>query len=163
MAVRNCEDIGVNLQKITTLLMQNDNLVNLLYYEGKDPLNSKPLTIEEKKTKVYEKLIKIVPRVGPKETAQSVVTLRVTSGSKINTNDEFKRVVIEIENFVPLTQWFIKDDNLRPFAIMGEIQKSLVGKTINGLGKLSGGDFELNFLTDEISCYMQTFHITSYD
>lgn len=87
----------------------------------------------------------------------------MTSGSKINTNDEFKKVVIEIENFVPLTQWFIKDDNLRPFAIMGEIQKSLVGKTINGLGKLSGGDFELNFLTDEISCYMQTFHITSYD
>ena len=163
MAVRNCEDIGVNLQKIITLLLQNDNLVNLLYYEGKDPLNGDPLTPQEKKTKIYEKLIKIIPRVGPKETAQSVVTLRVTRGSKINTNDEFKHVIIEIENFVPLTQWIIKDDNLRPFAIMGEIQKSLVGKTINGLGKISGGDFELNFLTDEISCYMQTFQITSYD
>ena len=36
MAVRNCEDIGVNLQKIIGLLMNNDTLVNLLYYEGKD-------------------------------------------------------------------------------------------------------------------------------
>ena len=163
MAVRNCEDIGVNLQKIVTLLLQNDKLVNLLYYEGKDPLNCAPLSSEEKKVKVYEKLIKIIPRVGPMETAKSVVTIRVTRGNKINANDEFKQVLIEIENFVPLTQWIIKDDNLRPFAIMGEIQKSLVGKTINGLGKISGGDFDLNFLTDEISCYVQAFQITSYD
>jgi hypothetical protein len=36
---------------------------------------------------------------------------------------------------------------------MGEIQKSLNGKTINGLGKIKGGDFFLNFLTEEISAY----------
>ena len=163
MAVHNCEDIGVNLQKIVTLLLQNDNLVNLLYYEGKDPLNEEPLTAEQKREKVYEKLLKVIPRVGPKETAKSIVTIRVTRGRKIPANNEFKNVTLEIENFVPLTQWIIKDDNLRPFAIMGEIQKSLVGRTINGLGKISGGDFDLNFLTDEISCYMQVFNITSYD
>jgi hypothetical protein len=42
---------------------------------------------------------------------------------------------------------------LRPFSILGEIQKSLEGKTINGLGKIEGGDFSLDFLTDEISAY----------
>lgn len=46
---------------------------------------------------------------------------------------------------------------------MGEIQKSLNGKTIDGLGKMIGGDFDLQFLTDEISCYEQTFSLTSYD
>ena len=163
MAVRNCEDIGVNLQKIVALLLQNDNLVNLLYYEGKDPLSEKHLTLDQKKEEVYEKLLKIVPRVGPKETAKSIVTIRTTRGRKLSSNDEFKDVTIEIENFVPLTQWIIKDDNLRPFAIMGEIQKTLVGKKINGLGKITGGDFELNFLTDEVYCYMQVFNITSYD
>lgn len=34
---------------------------------------------------------------------------------------------------------------------------------IEGLGKMSGGDFELNFLTEEISSYKQEFIITSYD
>ena len=34
----------------------------------------------------------------------------------------------------------IKDSNLRPFAIMGEIEESLNNKTINGLGKITGGD-----------------------
>jgi hypothetical protein len=57
----------------------------------------------------------------------------------------------------------IKDSNLRPFAILGEIEKSLDGKVVNGLGKMSGGDFELNFLTEEISAYNQTFWIVSYE
>ena len=78
-------------------------------------------------------------------------------------NGEFRNVVISVETFVPLTQWIIKDTNLRPFAIMGEIQKSLNGKKIEGLGKMVGGDFALNFLTEEIGAYEQTFIITTYD
>jgi hypothetical protein len=163
MAVRNCRDVGENLQKIMSRLMANDRLVNLLYYTGKDPYNETPLTQDEKKKLVYEKLIKVVPRVGPKETAASVLVLRVPRARTNMANEEFKDLVIEIEVFVPLTQWMIKDSNLRPFAIMGEIQESLNGKTINGLGKLVGGDFDLNFLSDEISCYIQTFSLTSYE
>ena len=64
---------------------------------------------------------------------------------------------------VPLQQWIIKDSNLRPFAIMGEISNSLNGKTINGLGKIKGGDFDLTVLTNEMSIYRQQFWITQYD
>jgi hypothetical protein len=98
-------------------------------------------------------LIKIVPRVGPKETATSIIAIRVIKGSLDPANSEFRNIRVEIETFVPLTQWYIKDSNLRPFAIMGEIEESLSGKSINGLGKMEGGDFDLNFLTDEISAY----------
>lgn len=163
MGVRNCAEIGENLQKVMKRLMANDNLVNLLYYTDKDPLNHPPLTEDQKKEEVYEKLIKVIPRVGPKETAHSIIAIRVISGSKLNSNTEFKNVKIGIEVFVPLTQWIIKDTNLRPFAILGEIEKSLDGKKINGLGKMEGGDFDLNFLTEEIGAYEQTFWITSYE
>ena len=163
MGVRNCAEIGENLQKVVKRLMANDNLVNLLYYTDKDPLNQPPLTEDQKKEEVYEKLIKVIPRVGPKETAHSIIAIRVISGSKLNSNTEFKNVKIGIEVFVPLTQWIIKDTNLRPFAILGEIEKSLDGKKINGLGKMEGGDFDLNFLTEEIGAYEQTFWITSYE
>lgn len=163
MGVRNCEEIGVNLQKIMTRLMANDNLVNLLYYTDKDPLNQPPLTDEQKKKEIYEKLIKIVPRVGPKETAHSIIAIRVVSGHKDTSNSEFRNIKISIEVFVPLTQWIFKDSNLRPFAILGEIQKSLDEKKINGLGKMTGGDFDLNFLTEEIGAYEQNFWITTYE
>jgi len=70
-----------------------------------------------------------------------MVTLRVVRGRNNIENDEFRDFEINIEVFVPLTQWFIKDSNLRPFAIMGEVHKSLNNKVINGLGKMRGGDF----------------------
>lgn len=163
MGVRNCKEIGENLQKIVTRLMANDELVNLLYYTDKDPLANPSLTAEQKKKEVFDKLIKITPRVGPKETAQSLISLRVVRAQTRADNGEFRDILIQIEVFVPLTQWIIKDTNLRPFAILGAIQESLNDKTINGLGKMEGGDFSLNFLTDEISCYEQSFRIVTYD
>ena len=165
MGVRNCADIGENLQKIVSRLMANDRLVNLLYYTGKDPYSERPLTEQQKKDRIFEKLIKIVPRLGAieKETATSIISIRVVRGRQNSENTEFKDMIIEIETFVPLTQWLIKDSNLRPFAIMGEVQKSLNGKTINGLGRMVGGDFDLNFLSEEMSCYVQMFYITSYE
>lgn len=163
MGVRNCREVGENLQKIVKRLMANDNLVNLLYYTDKDPLNQPHLTDQQKATEVFEKLIKIVPRVGPKEDAKSIISIRVVSGSKLLSNTDFRDVKISIELFVPLTQWIIKDTNLRPFAILGEIEESLDGKVVNGLGKMRGGDFSLNFLTEEIGAYEQTFWITSYE
>ena len=163
MNVRNCADIGVNAQYIIKRLLANQNLLKLLYYTDKDPLNHEDLTEEQIQEEIFEKLIKIIPRVGPKETANSIVVLRIARGRGLATNSEFKNVSLSLEIFVPMTQWIIKGTNLRPFAIMGEIQKSLNNKKIEGLGKLIGGDFDLNFLTEEISAYEQTFSLTSYD
>lgn len=163
MNVRNCTDIGVNAQYIVKRLLANQDLLKLLYYTDKDPLSHEDLTEEQIQNEVFEKLVKIVPRVGPKETAHSIIALRIARARGLASNSEFKNVMISVEVFVPMTQWIIKDTNLRPFAIMGEIQKSLNNKKIEGLGKLTGGDFSLNFLTEEISAYEQTFTLTSYD
>lgn len=163
MSVRNCAELGVNLQYIMKRLFANQDLLKLLYYTDKDPLSHEDLTEEQIQKEVFDKLIKIIPRVGPKETAHSIVAIRIARGQGLAQNNEFKNVVIGVEIFVPLTQWIIKDTNLRPFAIMGEIQKALNGKKIEGLGKMVGGDFALNFLTEEIGAYEQTFTITTYD
>lgn len=163
MSVRNCAELGVNLQYVVKRLLANQDFLKLLYYTDKDPLANEDLTNEQIQEEVFEKLVKIVPRVGPHETAHSVVAVRVARGQGLAANGEFRNVVISVEIFVPLTQWIIKDTNLRPFAIMGEVQKSLNGKKIEGLGKMVGGDFALNFLTEEIGAYEQTFMITTYD
>lgn len=162
--VRNCADLGILLQKIVHRLMTNQNLVKLLYYTDKDSLNQPDLTIEQIKNEVFDKLIKITPRISPRETegAQSLIAVRITRGIE-TSNGQFRNIGLSIESFVPLTQWFLKNDNLRPFLIMGEVENSLKDKTINGLGKIEGGDFEIEFLTEEFSCYEQSFIITTYD
>lgn len=163
MAVRNCAEIGENLQKIVKRLMANDNLVNLLYYTDKDPLSQPHLTEEEKKEKIYEKLIKIVPVVETREDEKSVVVIRVLSGNRLSSNTDFKNVKIAIESYVPTSSWIFKNTNLRPFAILGEIENSLNGKSINGLGKIDGGNFDLRLLSKEMSVYQQIFQVVSYE
>ena len=64
MAVRNCKELGENLQKIVSRLIANDELVNLLYYTDKDPLSHAVLTSEQITEAIFEKLIKIIRRVG---------------------------------------------------------------------------------------------------
>lgn len=161
--VRNLRELGPNLQKIINRLQSNQKLLKLLYYNDKDPLSQPDLTPTQIQNEVFDKLIKIVPRIGPKETANSLISLRVVNGMTNRSNTEFRDISLCIEVFVPLTQWAIKDTNLRPFSIMGEIQESLNGKVVNGLGKIQGGDFSLNFLTEEISCYEMTFDFIEYE
>ena len=161
--VRNFGELGICLQNIISRLLKNQNLIKLLYYTSKDPLSEPDLTEEELQELVYEKLLKIVPRVGPYETSQSVLSMRVVRGRGMTENADFRDLVIHFEVFVPMTQWFIKDSNLRPFAIMSELQKSLNNKIINGLGRMQGGDFSLNFLTDEMSCYEIEYRIINYE
>ena len=163
MGVRNCQELGENLQKFVERLMANDNLVNLLYYTNKDPLNNPVLTEEQKRKEVFEELIKIVPKVYSRKDGRSVVVIRVIGGTTLSDNGEFDLIKIGIEVFVPINQWIIKDTNLRPFAILGEIEKSLKGKTVNGLGKIAGGNFELAGLTEEMSVYEQIFKVIQYD
>ena len=163
MGVRNCEELGENLKTIVKALCANQKLLKYLYYSDKDPLNHPDLDQIVIQKEIMNKLIRIIPKVGPKETAQSVLVIRVANGRRLSENKEFKLISLVVEIFVPLTPWIIKSDNLRPFLILGEFQNSLDGKTINGLGKLEGGNFDLNFITDEIASYEMLFNVTAYD
>ena len=163
MGVRNCAELGVNLQKIISRLLANNELINLLYYEDDNPLSQPYLSVEQKQKHIFEKLVRTIPRMPAKEDAKSVILVYVTRAARLTSNKEFKNVRIVIDVIVPQTSWYIKDSNLRPFAILGQIQNSLDNKTINGLGKISGGDFDLNFITDDVVCYQQVFEITEYD
>lgn len=161
--VRNLGELGINLQKIIKRLQANQRLLKLLYYTDKDPFNNPDLTDTQIVNEVYEKLIRVVPRVGATETANSIVAMTVMDGDLIAANDQFTSISIRLEVLVPLTQWMIKDSNLRPFAILSEIQKSLNGKVIDGIGKMNSGEFSLGFLTDEMSCYQIVYNIQIYD
>lgn len=163
MEVRNCQELGINLQKICSRLLANNELVKLLYYTDLNPLSQENLTEEDKQREIFNKLVCVIPKVGTREDSKSAIAVYVPKATGLSGNSEYKTVTIAIDIFVPLNQWIIKDSNLRPFAIMGEIQKALNGKTINGLGKIKGGDFDLILLTDEMSGYRQVFSITEYE
>ena len=52
MAVRNCAEIGENLQYVIKRLLANQTLLKYLYYTDKDPLSHADLTKEQKQADV---------------------------------------------------------------------------------------------------------------
>ena len=163
MAVRNCGELGENFQLIVKRLEVNQNLLKLLYYTDKNPLNGSDLTSEIIKSEIHNELIRFVPKMPPQEGAQSKIGLRIDNGIPDSANDEFRIVTFSVEIFVPISQWLIKGTNLRPFAIMGEVENSLKGKRVNGLGKINFEGFHLDFISNEMTNYVMSFSIEIYD
>lgn len=159
------EELGVNLQKIIKMLLRNKRLLRLLKYTDKEPQSKEKEEVDP--IAAYgnggDSLIRIIPIVPSKEDSTSIITLRVLKGVLIEKNKNFLDIYFAIEIFVPIKQWIITEDNLRPYAIMGEISKSLSNKQINGLGTIKGAGFSSNYFTEEISNYIMNFRITQYD
>lgn len=161
--VRNLEELGLNLQNIVSRLLNNQNLLKLLYYIDKDPLSQSDLTETQKKEEIFDKLIKLTPNVKIEDSAQSVIAMRITDGIVNFQNSEYRDIKVDFEIYVPQVSWIIKNSNFRMFAIMGEIQKTLNKKIINGIGRFNCGSFNLNFVSPEVVCYIFHGQITDYD
>lgn len=163
--VRYLQEMGPNLIKIMRRLLANQNLLKLLCYTDKDPLNESKADIKPEDAYLQgdNGVVRIIPIIGTKDDSKSIVTLRVLKGVPSAQNNEFLDIYFSIEVFVPNEQWIIKGDNLRPYAIMGEIQKSLENKKINGLGTISGSGFSVNFFTEEMSAFIMNYRITQFN
>lgn len=164
-SVRHLGELGENLQKIMKRLLANQDLLRYLYYTDKDPLNTNKVDITAEQA--YEDgrtgVVRIVPVIDAKDDSTSILTLRVLKGVLSADNAEFLEIFFVIEIFVPTEQWIIKGANLRPYAIMGEVQRSLADKKINGLGEIKGSGFSVNFFTEEISAFLMSFRIIQYN
>lgn len=163
--VRFLQELGPNLIKIMKRILANQNLLRLLIYTDKDPLSKDKEDINPKEAYLQgdNGAVRIIPIIGTKDDSKSIITLRVLKGIPSMDNPEFLDIYFTIEVFVPNEQWIIKGDNLRPYSIMGEVQKSLEGKNINGLGTIRGSGFSTNFFTEEMSAFIMNYKITQFN
>lgn len=90
MGARNCEELGINLQKICSRLLNNDELVKLLYYTDLDPLAQTKLTVEQKQ-QIFNDLICVIPRVGTRDDNRSVIAVYVPKAAGLPGNLEIGR------------------------------------------------------------------------
>lgn len=157
---RYLQELGLNLQKLLKRLMANQELLRYLYYTDHEPLDSNKNDVLPEQ--VFGSHILATPNVSNEEIEHSIICLRVSKGTPEKDNIEFKKIQCHIEVFTPMTQWILKSDNLRPFLIMSEIEKSLQGKKVNGLGIIGPMPFELAFVTPNTSCYELSFTFTEY-
>lgn len=160
---KNFGETGVNLRTMINRLMSNQNLMKLLYYTDLNPLSHEDIDKEVIVNEILNKQLVYIPLIESNEYAKSYIAILIDSGNKNMGNSSFINVDITVSVLTPISQWMIKDNNLRPFAIMGEIQKSLDEKTVDGFGKIISRGFKLVEVTDEVTIYQLLFTNIEYD
>lgn len=160
MAVRNFQEMGDNLVDLTKRLLTNQNLCKYLEFADNNPL--KHPDIQNTKDLLFKR-IKIIPKVDPQEDTKSTVVILFNNGFKNSHNPDFKKLNILVYVYVPFSEWVMNDSQLRPFAIMSEIQDTLDGKQIKGLGRLTLEEFSLDLLSDEMGAYRMNFNLDAFN
>lgn len=111
---------------------------------------------------IYGTNIRVKPIITAEdETTTSKVVVIFGSGA-IGSNYDSESIELLIYVYCPFQEWEIAGTQLRPFAIMSEIRKSLQNKKINGLGEIRYNSFDIANLTDQMGCYAMRFSINAF-
>ena len=156
MAIRKYKELSTMLKNIAQRLLANQTLCKLLYYNETNPLAKSDFVTT---SGLLGKEIRFIPKVGPQETTKSKVVLVWSGGEKNPTNKEVVDLILNIYVYTPFSEWVIIGDELRTFLILSEIEDSLDGKEILGLGRLHSIGFDLDLITDELCSYKMRFTV----
>lgn len=156
------QEIGPNLIKICKKLLANQNLCKLLVNTDLDPINPELHQDIEDTSELFGKNVRVIPLVTTEDqTTTSKLVIIFESGSPTD-NQDIERLNMLIYVYSPFKEWQITGSQLRPFAIMSEIRRSLQDKRINGLGEISYKGFDIASLTDQMGCYLMRFNINAF-
>ena len=162
-SVKYGQEHGRNLVKICKKLFKNENLCRLLVNTDLDPLNKDKHPEQINGIELFQKNIRVVPRLRDDEqTTESKIILFYDSGDINSSNSDNENLSFVINVYCPFKEWRITGDDLRPYAIMSEIRKSLQDTRINGLGEIRYEGFELSTLTEEMSAHTMRFYINAF-
>lgn len=158
--VRNSAELGPILFKIAKALVSNEKLCQLLVNLENDPYDK----IVEDPYALINQNILLVPEVNKDDfTSASKICIIIDQGDVGTENKDFKELGLNIIVYTPLRSWIINDLALRPFSIMGEIEKTLKGKRLESLGPIKYNGFSLVDVDDNLSGYNMSFSLDVFN
>ena len=157
--VRNSAELGPIIFKIAKALASNQRLCQLLVNKGLDPFDT---VIEDTYSLITQEIL-LVPEINAKDfNTASKICILIDEGS-VQDNKDFKELGLNILIYTPLRRWTINDLALRPFSIIGEIEKTLKGKRLESLGPIKYHGFELITVDDNLSGYRMSFTLDVFN
>ena len=137
------KDMGIILNKI----LGNPRILRLLYYTSKDALD-KPDLNDDQIQELLQKNIKIIPKI---KVDKEVINYLVISFNNFieSSNPEFRDNVIEFDIICHLDNWQLKDFQLRPFKIAGELDQMFNDNKFTNVGRLEFLSAQERVLSDE--------------
>lgn len=143
------KDTSLIIEKI----LSNKKVLRLLYYSSPDCLewkSDKDLTPEQIKEMFATKQISNVPKVKIDKEKKTYLRISFDSFTPNATNEYYRDHLVEIKIICHFDDWDLKDFELRPYRIAGEIDSMLDKQHLTGIG-------ELNFLGADQDIYDEEY------
>lgn len=134
----------LGMPKDTALIMDkilnNKNVLRLLYYTSADCLERKTykdITEEQINEMLISKQISNIPKVKIDSDKKTYLRITFDSFTPNTTNTFYRDHIVEIKIICHFDDWDLKNFELRPFRIAGEIDAMLNGQHLTGIGELT--------------------------
>ena len=139
-----------DLHLISNMILRNPRLKKLLYYNTPNCLDMSDVS-EEKTIEMFGKNIKIIPKLYVDNSVLNYIIISFDNFTKNATNPEFRDNIIEFDIICHFDQWQMKDFQLRPYKIAGEIDSMFNEKHLTGIGTLKFLGANQMILSDEFA------------
>ncbi len=134
----------LGISKDTALIMDkilsNRKVLRLLYYTSPDCLDwgsEKDLTNQQIKEMFDSKQISNIPKIIVDKDSKSYLRITFDSFTPNAENNFYRDHIVEIKIICHFDHWGLKDYELRPYRIAGEIDSMLDGQHLTGIGLLT--------------------------
>lgn len=142
--------IEKDLNTITSYMLKNERLKNLLYYTSKDALK-KPFLTQDQTFELFGKNIKLVPKLYVDNSVLNYIIISFDNFTLNRTNPEFRDNIIEFDIICHFDQWQLQDFELRPYRIAAELDSMFNNQKLSGIGELQFLGANQIILTDEFA------------
>lgn len=117
--------------------MQNSRLKKLLYYDTPDALSKSDNQITpEIDLEILSKHIKLVPKITIDNSISTYIVISFDNFIPNETNTEFRDNDIIFDIVCHVDNWQLKDFQLRPYKIAGELDYMFNEQHLTGIGQL---------------------------
>lgn len=134
---------------IINLLLDNDRIARLLKYPSADAL-LKPAVSQQDRLALLGTQIDTVPKIKVDNKCLNYITV-LQDNFTLSDNPQFRDNLIYFIISCHYTTWHLKNFELRPYEIAGEIDSMLNNKHISGIGRLEFVGADMNVMNDEFS------------
>lgn len=149
---QNFEDLASTNRRILNLILKNDRLVKLLYYNDTNVENKPNLTNQEKKN-LIESQIKLVPRIPKDPEMKNYLIISLDNFNAVGDLNTFKSYSLSFDILCHADNWTMDDYMIRPFKIMAELDKTFNGSKIDTLGPVTFSSARQLLVSEELMGY----------
>lgn len=160
MTQQRFETLGNTLLKIADKIVKNTELCKMLKYSD---IRSGANCPNFNSIELLNENIVLKPLLPKDDAKESYLVILLTNFQEDPGNPDFKILSIRFDIFVPYADWDKMDGNLKPFAIMSEVDKMFNGARLNGIGTLKFADADLVTLGDNMGGYSVVYTVNDFN